>query len=193
MLFKQNYFFVWFSCFPALLLAQIDYKRDYNVANIPLDMLKYANVVVREHDLKFAVKNKGEALETEHKVITILNDKAEGYDEPIFGYGGISELDDIEAVIYDAEGKQVRKMKRKDIEDFKPYEQYVNDGRYKKIKFPRLAYPYTVEYTVKTKHNGLMHYPVFLPQGKPSEAVQNATFSIEMPADLKVRIKEINT
>jgi hypothetical protein len=192
MFLKHNYFLILLSCFPALLFAQIDYKRDYNVANIPLDLLKNANVVVREHDLKFAVKNKGEAMETEHKVITILNDKAEGYDEPVFGYGGISELDDIEAVIYDAEGKLVRKMKRKDIEDFKPYEQYVNDGRYKKIKFPRLAYPYTIEYTVKTRHNGLMHYPVFLPQGSPSEAVQNATFSLEMPADLKVRVKEIN-
>jgi hypothetical protein len=65
MFLKHNYFLILLSCFPALLFAQIDYKRDYNVANIPLDLLKNANVVVREHDLKFAVKNKGEAMETE--------------------------------------------------------------------------------------------------------------------------------
>ena len=179
-------------CFPTLISAQIDTKHDYAVINIPLNLLKNASVVVRKYDLEFIVKNKGEAMEIEHKVVTILNDKAVGYEEPVFGYGGISELDDIEAVIYDTEGKQVKKIKQKDIEDFKPYEQYVNDSRYKKIKFPRLTYPYTIEYTVKTKHNGLMHYPVFLPQSKPSEAVENATFSLVMPSDLKVRVKEIN-
>lgn len=181
-----------FSCLPTFLLAQVDFRNHYSASNIPLEMLKNANAVVRAYDLSFKVKNNGEAIEEEHKVVTILNDKAEGYDEPVFNYGGISELDDIEAVIYDSAGKQVKKMKKKDIEDFKPYELYVNDGRYKRIKFPRLAYPYTVEYTVKTKHNGLLFYPIFQPQTKSSESIINATFSLKMPDDLKVRIKEIN-
>ena len=181
-----------FYYLPTFLLAQVDFRNQYSASNIPLEMLKNANAVVRAYNLSFKVINNGEAIEEEHKVVTILNDKAEDYDEPIFYYGGISELDDIEALIYDSAGKQVKKMKKKDIEDFKPYEVYVNDARFKRIKFPRLAYPYTVEYTVKTKHNGLLHYPIFQPQTKTSESVINATFSLKMPNDLKVRTKEIN-
>ncbi len=177
---------------PTLLLAQVDFKKPYHVGNIPAELLKNANVVVREYSLDFKVKNKGEAIEEEHKVITILNDKAEGYDEPVFDYDKISELDDIEAVIYDETGKQIKKMKKKDIEDFKPYELYINDARCKKIKFPRLSYPYTIEYTVTKKHNGLLFYPRFAPQSNSSEAIMSATFNLTMPADLKARVKEIN-
>ena len=177
---------------PSFLVAQVDLRNPYAVMNIPSEMFKNANAVVRQYDLSFDVKNAGAGIEEEHKVVTILNENAEGYDEPVFHYGGISELIDIEAFIYDSAGKQVKKMKNKDIEDFKPYELYVNDARYKRIKFPRLTYPYTIEYTVKTKYNGLLHYPIFNPQSKSSESVMAASFTMSMPKDLNVRIKEIN-
>ncbi len=189
---KNRLLFVFIALFPTFLFAQIDLRNQYAAFLIPKEMTKNANAVVRVYELSFQVKNNGEAIEEEHKVVTILNENAENYDEPVFNYGGISELIDIEAVIYDSVGKQVRKMKKKDIEDFKPYELYVNDARFKRIKFPRLAYPYTIEYTVKTKYNGLLFYPVFQPQSKHTESVMYANFKLKMPNNLKVRTKEIN-
>ena len=47
-------------------------QNNFAAANIPVSLLKNANVVVRRHDLKFEVLNQGDAIETEHKVMTIL-------------------------------------------------------------------------------------------------------------------------
>ncbi len=187
---KKNVLFCFFC--PLYLMAQVDFRSSYSVENIPAALLKNANVVVREYHHSFAVKNKGEGVEEEHKVITILNDKADEYSEPIFGYDKLTELTDIQAVVYDANGKKVKAIKQREIEDFKPYELYVNDTRYKKIKFPHLSYPYTVEYTVKTKHNALLFYPIFSPQYLYSESVENASFDLQLPEGLEARIKEIN-
>jgi hypothetical protein len=178
---------------PIYLFAQVDFRNPYSVENIPVALLKGANVVVRDYRHSFLVKNKGEAIEEEHKVITLLNDKAAAeYSEPIFHYSKLIELTDIQAVVYDANGKKVKALKQREIEDFKPYELYVNDARYKKIKLPHLPYPYTIEYTVKTKHNGLLFYPVFIPQQDGTEAVENATFDLQLPEGLEARVKEIN-
>jgi hypothetical protein len=167
-------------------------QTDYAVSNIPTALLANANVVVRQYDLTLEVLNKGEAIETEHKVMTILNAKAEYLTDQYFYYDKIQVIDDIEGTIYDASGKQVRKIKKKDIFDGKADEHFVNDNRIKLIQFPRSAFPFTIEYTVVTRHKGLMFYPVFRPQTKAGESVQTANLNIIMPEGLDVRIKERN-
>jgi hypothetical protein len=94
--------------------------------------------------------------------------------------------------VYDANGKLVRKLQNKDIKDIKPYEQFVNDYRAKEVEFPKLALPYTVEYTVVTQHKGLMYYPIFSPQGDYGVAVQHASYKVELPPGIKLKVKELS-
>ncbi len=174
------------------LFSQVDFRNNYDANAIPTDLLPNADAVVRHFSVDFKIKNKGEATEEEHRIVTILNEKAAKNNAPVFYYDKIQEIEDIEANVYDSKGKLVRKIKKKDILDFKPYDYYVNDTRAKKIEFPRLPYPYTVEYKVKTKHKGLMFYPYFMPQRNENEAVINANFSISSALNQTIRTKEIN-
>lgn len=164
----------------------------YAVAKISPEMLRKANAVVRFYDLKFEVLNKGEAIETERRVITLLHEKADDQNERIFPYDKIVRIEDIEGSVYDGAGKLVRKIGKKDIEDAKYLEYFVNDNRMKVLRFPRLPFPYTIEYTVTRKYNGLMFYPVFEPQESPGVSVETARFEVIMPPGLEVRVKEKN-
>jgi len=178
-------FFLLFSIF------QLAAQSEYAAAKIPPSLLKNADVVFRRYELDFNVLNKGEAIETEHTVLTLLNAKAADYNEQVFYYSKIFEIEDIEGAIYDGAGNLVRRIKKKDIEDQKPFEQqFVDDYRYKIIHFPRLPFPYTIEYTVKRRYNGLLHYPVFEPQSSPEEAVEYARFELKMAPGLAARFKE---
>ena len=47
----------------------------YPASAIPSSLTAHADVVVRRHDLTFEIQHKGEAIETEHKIFTILNEK----------------------------------------------------------------------------------------------------------------------
>ncbi len=172
--------------------AQITDLNPYAAHKIPLDLRKNAHAIVRQYDILFDIKNKGEATETEHKVITLLDEKAAKYTEPVFGYDKFHDIEDIEANVYDATGKLIRKMKKKDIDDFKYYDEGIDDGRYKKIVFPRLVFPYTIEYKVVTKYKALFHCPVFAPQSHLNEAVENASFVTTVSPDIQLLYKEIN-
>lgn len=172
--------------------AQIADINPFAAQKIPADLKKNAHAVIRQYDLSFDIKNKGEAIETEHKVVTLLDEKAAQYSEPIFWYDKIQQIEDIEASVYDATGKLIRKMRKKDIDDFKPYDDGVDDNRAKRISFPRLSFPYTVEYQVVTKHKGLLHYPVWTPQEREHEAVEHATFFMTKSPDVQLHFKELN-
>lgn len=167
-------------------------QSGYAAGLIAPELLRHAKVVVRLNETRFEVLNKSEAVETEHKVITLLNDQAERYNELYFHYDRIQQIEDIEGVIYDAGGQVVRRIKKKDIEDMKPLEYFVNDHRLKVLRFPRMAFPYTIEYTVTRKYKGLMFYPVFDPQESPDQSVEAARFELLMPPGLEVRFKEKN-
>lgn len=164
----------------------------YPVSNIPNILLPHANAVVREYTIEFEVLNKKEAIETEHKVVTILNVESLKESNPVFYYSEFERIEDIEAAVYDAEGKLVRRLKSKDIDDVKPIDRFVDDYRYKVLRLPARALPYTVEYTVKRKYNGLMFYPVFQPQDDASVSVQFARLTVRMPLGLELRVKEVN-
>lgn len=189
---QKSFLTLFFLLFIFQIQAQIADINPFAAQKIPADLKKNAHAVVRQYDLSFEVKNKGEAIETEHKVVTLLDEKAAQYSEPIFWYDKIQQIEDIEASIYDATGKLIRKMKKKDIADFKPYDDGVDDNRAKRISFPRLSFPYTVEYQVVTKHKGLLHYPVWTPQEREHESVERATFFMTKSSDVQLRFKELN-
>lgn len=176
-----------------LLCARIVLAQNsYPVSAIPTILLSHANTIVRTHTVEFVVLNKKEAIETEHKVLTVLNAQGVAESNPVFYYSDFERIDDIEAAVYDAEGKLVRRLKSKDIDDVKPIDRFVDDYRYKVLNLPIRAFPYTVEYTVKRKHNGLMFYPVFQPQDDATVSVQSARLTVKMPPGLEVRVKEVN-
>ncbi|MBL7826041.1 MAG: DUF3857 domain-containing transglutaminase family protein [Saprospiraceae bacterium] len=180
------------GCLCLQAVGSLQAQNQFAFFKIPPTLLPNANTVVRKYELEFEVINKGEALATEHRVVTLLNEKAQTETEQTFSYDKLVKIEDIEGAIYDATGKLVRKIKKKDISDTKMLEYFVSDGRVKTIEFPRMAFPYTIEYTVKRTFKGLMFYPVFAPQTSPSEAVESATCVLKMPPGLEARVKEIN-
>jgi len=168
-------------------------QTNYSFASIPPELLKHAKSVVRLYDLKFEVINKGEGLETEHKVITLLNEQAADELDQVFWYDQIRKIEEIEGRVYDATGKLIRKIKKNEILDQKPFEQFfATDSRARILQFPRLAFPFTIEYTLVARLNGLMFYPVFEPQLHTFQSVESASFELITPEDLKVRFLEFN-
>lgn len=164
----------------------------YPAATIPAALKENAHVVVRTYQCTFEVLNQGEARETEHKVFSLLDASAQKQAEIVFNYDKFTEIEEIEATVYDGAGNVMRKLKKKDIEDVKPPEYFVNDTRYKRLHLSASAYPYTIEYKVVLHHTGLLFYPIFDPQSDPGAAIEHAVYTVKMPAGLSARFKELN-
>ncbi len=171
--------------------ASAQVKADLAFSKIPPELLLNAHAVVRDHTVAIDVKDRGAATVSEHRVVTLLDDRAEGYTDLDFGYSKIWDIDDLDGAVYDADGQLVRRLKKKDILDEKQVAHlFIDDTRVKRLRFPRRAFPFTVEYTVRYKLNGMMHLPVFRPQESSREAVERADFRVWAPAGATVRVHE---
>src|SRR4029078_5164896 len=90
---------------------------DYAVSKIAPALLKNANAIVRLEDISFEIKNTHDIYERTHLVITIMNENADKWSEFVAGYDKLQEFISAEGALYDANGKFLKKMKNKDLQD----------------------------------------------------------------------------
>lgn len=168
--------------------------QNYNVATINKDLLKGADVVIRESSHTFTVTDTGKAEYTDHKVITVLNKNGDKYAAFYDSYDKFDKITDIQGKIYDSEGKVIRKLKSSDfidqsaISDYSLYE----DNRVKYFIPLISSYPYTVEFSNSGKLSGFIDYPTCMPQYDFDMAVEHSTYKLTIPKHFKIRFKKLN-
>lgn len=169
--------------------------QDYAYSKIPKELLKDANAVVRRSEEYFTVLSPGRGISREKVAITILNAKAERLTVKMVGYDKLRKINSFSAVLYDANGKQIKKLKASEIIDRSAVSDgtLYDDNRVKIASFSNhKQYPFTVEFEYEVQTSNMMFYPRWLPQYAENLAVEKALLQVSMPAGLELRFKEKN-
>ncbi|WP_018627053.1 DUF3857 domain-containing transglutaminase family protein [Niabella aurantiaca] len=166
-------------------------SAEYPVNAIPEALLKNADLVKRLDETSVEVRGIGKAVYRRHYVYTILNEAAEEYAELVVGYDKFRLINDISGTLYNAMGKKLKSVKRKDIQDGSGTDgsSLITDARFKYHNFYYKEYPYTVEYAIEITLNGLFSLPEWMPQSGPQIAVERSSFLFEVPETYKLRYK----
>ncbi|MDB4768461.1 DUF3857 domain-containing protein [Saprospiraceae bacterium] len=90
---------------------------NYSIHKIPSELLKNANAVIRMDYTYFELKSKKKATVTRKYAITILNIKGDKHAQFREGYNDFRKIKSIKGFIYDKDGKQIKKIKKKEIND----------------------------------------------------------------------------
>ena len=182
------------SFFLSVSIFLLAGEGEYSITKIPAALLKNANVVKRMEEEKFSLKNPGEAVYYHHYALTILNENGDKYATFYQSYDKFNEIKNIEGTLYDASGKEIKKLKNKDIQDLSGVSDIslMEDDRVKVHNFYYKVYPYTIEYTLELKFNGTMHYPYWLPLENENFSVQQSKFIFECPSGYEFRYKNFN-
>ncbi|MDR6803218.1 transglutaminase-like putative cysteine protease [Dyadobacter sp. BE34] len=172
-------------------------QSDFNVDKINPALIKDANAVVRVDELIWEIKSQGEAIQKIRTVVTILNETGEEKHGALFvRYDKFTKISDISGTLYDAGGKQVKKLRNSDIEDYGYGSggDDISDARVKLANFGKksYAYPYTIEYVYEARKRNMMMYPWWTPVSDEKSAVELSTYKIKAPAGFKFRYKEYN-
>ncbi|MET7254975.1 DUF3857 domain-containing protein [Dyadobacter fermentans] len=172
-------------------------QSDFNVDKINPALIKDANAVVRVDELVWEIKSQGEAVQKIRTVVTILNETGEEKHGALFvRYDKFTKISDISGILYDAGGKQVKKLRNSDIEDYGYGSggDDISDARVKLANFGKksYAYPYTIEYVYEARKRNMMMYPWWTPVSDEKSAVELSTYKIKAPAGFKFRYKEYN-
>ncbi|WP_299149792.1 DUF3857 domain-containing protein [uncultured Dokdonia sp.] len=136
---------------PTFLLcmwALFAYSQDnlYTSKNIPEDLLKSANSVLRFEKHTIDIPNSS-TIKTAHKrVVTVLNKRGNRDVEAYMYYDDVTRIKNASVVIYDDSGKEVKKYKQRDFKDVSAADGislYI-DTRLLYLDFTPTSYPYTV-------------------------------------------------
>jgi hypothetical protein len=177
--------------FQTLFFAAMAAEPKYPVSAIPEDMKQGMYAVVRESESRFYIESPGNSIHYERLVITILNSKANDYATLSVGYNKLTKVEEFKAVVYDALGNQIKKLKQSEIRD----QSYISDmtlyddNRIMSADLSQTTYPYTVEYeyTVKTKY--LYAIPEFVLYHDDEISTLKSIYAIIYPKNLKPRYK----
>ncbi|MEP6595487.1 MAG: DUF3857 domain-containing protein [Ginsengibacter sp.] len=185
----KKLFVVCFTLVSAIIKAQ-----DYNVLLIPDSLVKNANAVKRFEELHVVVKNIGKAVIKHKYAITILNESGDEYATYVNYYDKLTPLSDISGHLYDAFGKKMRSVKKKDISNTSVDDGFslLTDNRQKKYSFYCKTYPYTVEFEDEQELDGIYYFPSWQPVEDEHFAVQQSRLVVETPENYKLRYKQFN-
>ena len=168
--------------------------QSYNVSLIPDSLTKDANAVKRYDEFRIEIKEPGKAKTYERHAYTILNEAGDRYAAYYSAYDRFNDINAISGSLFDAAGKELKNVKKKDIEDISAgdEESLMTDTRYKGHNFYYRSYPYTVEYEEEDEMHGIFDLPDWYPQSNNLMSVQYSKFVVITPKDLEIRYKEYN-
>ncbi len=168
--------------------------QNYNVMLIPDSLKGNANAVIRNEEYDIVIKSLEEVVIRHKYAITILNENGDEFAEYHNSYNNHEPLRDIDGNLYDASGKKLKNVKRKDIQDEAMDDGFslMTDARIKSHNFYWKNYPYTIEYEDEKTLDETYAIPSWHPVKDMNCAVQNSNYSIEMPQGFKLRYKLVN-
>ena len=183
-----------FLLLSLIFTTVISAQTNYSVLSINDSLKENANAVVRldETIVEITAKNKMEV--TNHRVITILKKAGESSINPYAFYSSKTKITDILAHVYNEQGEEIEKIKRKDFIDISAVDggTLYGDSRVKVFRYTPTSYPYTVDfsYTYTTPNTAFL--PRWMPIDDYMVSVEKSVFNMQIAESLKWRKKEKN-
>jgi transglutaminase-like putative cysteine protease len=166
--------------------------QQYAVQLIPDSLKTDAHAVKRMEEKVVMIKSPSKAVVRTKYAITILNEKGNDLADYVNSYTKLISLSDIGGKLFDASGKLLRSVKKKDIADMSISDDVsiLTDVRIKRYSFDHHTYPYTVEFEDEQTYDGVYFLPQWTPIDEEYVSVEQSRFIVETPIDYQLRYKQ---
>ncbi len=170
-------------------------SEPYAVSEIPQELKKNANAVVRSYDVTVDLSSTNKMVVKTKRVITVLNKQGNRNINASERYDNNSKIRDIRAIVYDKFGKEIKKIRKNDFKDVSDVDVQTlySDSREKYLDYTPITYPYTIEFTSETVSGTTAFLPWYLPLNSYFLSVEKSSYTLKYEPSLKIRIKEKNT
>lgn len=166
---------------------------EYTAANIPAELKENANAVVRLDQKNIVIASRKSMITTTKRVVTVLNENGLSYMDLSEYFFGRERIKSIEAQFYNAFGKEIKKVKRKDFKESSVSEgSIISDNKLLHYEYTPTEYPFTVVFSSEIETSNTAFMPRWLPVPGFSVSVEKSNLSIKVPADLGFKYKEFN-
>lgn len=168
-------------------------QSEYTMQSVSPKLRKHSNSVVIKEVTEFDASNIKKITIKKSRVIAVLNKNGDRDTQPYEFYSENSKVKKIEATIYDGNGRQLRRYKKKDFMDVSRTDGSIyQDSRMLYLDYTPATYPYimVIESEVETGDSGL--YGRWFPLSGYVESVKKNIFKIKFDPKNKPRYKGKN-
>ena len=133
----------------STLFFQYSFSQEYTVETIPKELTDNADAVVRLDKMGVVVEALDKMSITSKRVVTVLNENGDEHVQAYALYEKNDKVSDLEAIIYNASGEEIKKIKKKDFLDQSAISggTLYSDSRVLVMRYTPSQYPYTVEFS----------------------------------------------
>ncbi|HEV2481534.1 MAG TPA: DUF3857 domain-containing protein [Puia sp.] len=166
--------------------------QDPVTAPLPDSLTRDAGMVKRVDVTEIEIESSRKARIHRHYVYTILNQYGDGFSNIYTFYDKFHDLESVSAVLYDAAGHVVKKIRKSDLLDrnIEGMGILMMDLRVKTYQFGYHNYPYTISYEEEIGINGLFGLPSqWVPQPENFVTVAGSRLVIHAPADYPLEFR----
>lgn len=157
-------------------------KIKFPVSEIPKELLKNADAVVRMKNDVLVRKTEKHSVQYIHYALTVLRKSGKRwrvFRQPYYRYTSVSN---IKGTVYNAAGEKVESFKLSDVIDMlNDFESLFTDSRQKMLIPNYDTYPYTVEYSCEVDYSGTIDLPPWQVVPGYNVSIQNETFKLITP------------
>ncbi|SFD41172.1 DUF3857 domain-containing protein [Flavobacterium phragmitis] len=180
---------LFFLIFTSYSFAQ---KNDYSILKISDSLKDNANAVVRFDLTDISILSQRNMVIKTDRAVTVLNEKGARAVNAVESYNKRTSVKNIEAIIYDAFGNEIKKIKKKDFKDVSAADgaTLASDGRYIYLEYTPISYPYTIVYSSEIETSNTAFIPRWLPLDNYFVSVEKSIINVKYPNTLGFRKKE---
>ncbi|MBO3699708.1 DUF3857 domain-containing protein [Roseivirga sp. E12] len=186
----MRYLIIMISGFMGLTMM----AQNYPVSDIPTEVRKGANAVVRSSHQTFEMIDYSQGTYNIKKVVTILNSDAFG--EAVFNpsYTKLMKISGIKLSYFDADGELLKRVKKSDIEDYNVNSSgtLFDDVRLKYYEPEEYDYPFTIAYEYEYDYRTMVGMPAFRPIYSDKLGIQDAQYTAIVPKGYNLRYRGVN-
>ncbi|RXR22217.1 DUF3857 domain-containing protein [Flavobacterium stagni] len=169
-------------------------NNTYSTLAISDNLKETANSVVREQEILVEIVSQKSYIIKKREVLTVLNVKGLNNLDANEHYSSSEKINAISAVVYNALGKELKKIKTSDFKDQSVADGYsiLTDDRVLYLDYTPTEYPFTIVFESEVKSNNTAFLPVWSPINDFYESVQKSKITYLYPTDLQLNFKEFN-
>jgi hypothetical protein len=181
------------NCLAGLLVYIAGHSQlPYSLSSVPEALKKNANVIIHLSEINVEIEALDKLSMNVHKIYTVVNEEGKS---ALFFVQETSKdnlLDDVEIRVYNENGKQTAKYKKKDMVTTITGEGLIDDGQVTVFRIPASGYPVTVDIKFELKQKSTLFIPSFH-FISINEGVVESNYMIKVPDEVGLRYKAKNT
>jgi hypothetical protein len=175
----------------SFLFAQ---KSDYSTLTISDSLKENANAIVRLNQIDIVIASQRSMNIKTKRVVTVLNEKGLDAVDAYENYDKSSPVKSILATVYDAFGKEIKKIKRGDFRDVSAVSgsTLFSESRYIYLDYTPIQYPFTVVFESETETSNTAFIPQWMPLNDYAVSIEKSILNVSYPSNLGFKYNELN-